>query len=224
MPYSFVFYPDPPNAPITVTPDAGGSYTSVPYIYTDGRQGQVAYLADNTPENQGALLAIAAVPGYEADEMRGFLRLYPDTMTARLEVDDKKLKPADAEPVPLPPGSSPLDIINAVYAQTQPQLWTHEGCGKFTEDCCAALHSQHSAYWGHIRKNPGQNQFNGHAVDAVQLALNVPGCNAGVYDIIYSSVSAEAKPAFNFAGPPEYDLWFYPAAENGEFPPAAAGR
>jgi hypothetical protein len=57
------------------------------------------------------------------------------------------------------------------------------------------------------------NQYNGHAVDAVQLALNVPGTAAGIYDIIFSSASAEAKPVFNMAGPPEYDLWYYPAVD-----------
>lgn len=212
MPYSFVFYPDPPTAPLTVTPDSGGAYSSVPYTFTDGRQGQVAYLADGTPDNQGAKLTITA-EGFEPWEARGFLRMYAEGMTARLEVDDAHLKPSAAAPTPPPAGSSPMDIINHVYATTQPQLWTLDGCGKFTEDCCAALHSQHSAYWGHIKKNPGQNQFNGHAVDAVMLALNVPGTAAGIYDIIYSSVSAEAKPVFNMAGPPEYELWYYPPAD-----------
>jgi len=220
MPYQFVFYPDPSSAPITLTPDSGGTYTSVPYIHTDGRQGQCAYVADATPENQGALLHVAA-DGYEPRDMRGFLRLYDDGMSARLEVDDVKLTPAAVEVAPPPAGSSPLDIINHVYATTQPQLWTHEGCGRFCEDCCEALHTQHSAYWGHITKTPGQNQFNGHAVDAVQLALNVPGCQAGIYDIIFSSVSAEAKPVFNYVEPPKYDLWYYPAAPLGDDAAAA---
>jgi hypothetical protein len=211
MPYSFVFYPDPSNASFVVKPDGGGAFTSVPYTYTDGRQGGCAYLDDNTANKQGALLQITA-DGYEPWEARGFLQLYADTMIARLEVDDANLKPLAAAPTPPPAGSSPMDIINHVYATTQPQLWTHAGCGKFTEDCCTALHNGHSAYWGHVRKTPGQNQFNEHAVDAVHLALNVPGCNAGIYDIIFSSVSAEAKPVFNLAGPPEFDLWYYPAA------------
>jgi len=214
MAYEFVFYPDPPTALVTVKPDAGGAYSSVPYTYTDGRQGQVSYVPDGTPNKQGAAVELVA-PDYETEILRGFLMLDADQGTARIQVDDKKMKHIGAPPTTTPPavGSSPLDIINHVYATTQPQLWTLDGCGKFTEDCCDALHAQHSAYWGHVKKDPGQNQYNGHAVDAVHLALNVPGCNAGIYDIIYSSVSAEAKPVFNLAGPPEYELWYYPAAD-----------
>jgi hypothetical protein len=213
MPYSFVFYPDPSSALLTVTPDSGGAYTSVPYVYTDGRQGQVAYIADGTPDNQGAKLTIAA-DGYEPVEMRGFLRVESASMLARLQVDDYKLKPAAATgggTPPAPAGSSPFDIIMHVYNTTHPQLWTVEGCGKFTEDCCTALHEQHSPYWGHVDKDPGQNQFNGHAVDAIMLVVNVPGTGAGIYDIIFSSASSEAKPVFNFAGPPDPDNWVYPA-------------
>jgi hypothetical protein len=77
------------------------------------------------------------------------------------------------------------------------------------------LHTESSGYWGHIAKQPGQNQYNGHAVDAVMLPLNIPGTAAGIYDIIFSSVSAEAKPVFNMAGPPEYEKWYYPAADAG---------
>lgn len=211
MPYTFAFYPDPPTAPITVTPDSGGTYTSVPYTHTDGRPGQCAYIADGTPDNQGATLTIAAVPGFAGADMRGFLRLYADTMTARLEVDDYNLAASAAAPAPMPPGSSPFDIIMNVFNTTQPQLWTVEGCGKFTEDCCDALHTTHSPYWGHVRKTPGQNQYAGHAVDAVMLVVNVPGTAAGIYDIIFSSASSEAKPVFNFAGPAEPELWMYPA-------------
>lgn len=219
MPYAFVFYPEPSSAPFTITPDSGGTYTSVPYVHSSGRAGQVAYVADGTPDNQGSVLRINA-DGYEPFEARGFLRVYTEGSTARLELDDYKLKPAAVQPGPTPPPSgpvNPLDVINRVYNETQPQLWTLAGCGKFTEDCCRALHTESSPYWGHIRKNPGQNQFNGHAVDAIMLALNIPGTAAGIYDIIYSSVSSEAKPVFNMAGPPEYDLWYYPEA-------SAAGR
>jgi hypothetical protein len=213
MPYAFVIYPTPVDATVTLTPDSGGSYTGVPYTHTSGRQGQVCYVSDGTPDEQGTTLNVSA-PNYLPERLRGFLVLDAADELARLEVDDVVLELAGAPaPTPPPAGSSPLDIINHVYATTQPQLWTLEGCGKFTEDCCDALHAQHSAYWGHVKKNPGQNQYQGHAVDAVMLALNVPGTAAGIYDIIYSSVSPEAKPAFNFAGPPEYDLWMYPAED-----------
>jgi hypothetical protein len=65
--------------------------------------------------------------------------------------------------------------------------------------------------WGHVAKNPGQNQYHQHAVDAVMLLANAGNTGAGIYDIIYSSASPEAKPAFNYAGPPDYNLWLYPA-------------
>lgn len=211
MPYEFVFYPDPPSAQITVTPDSGGAYTSVPYTYTDGRQGQCAYIADTTPENQGALLTIAA-DGFAPVEMRGFLRLYAEPMAARLEVDDYKLQPS-AAPGPTPPpvvgGNTPLEIINNVYATGQYNLRTHDGCGLFTEACCTSIHVSLDDNCGHIKKTGAQNQFNGHAVDAIQFRA---GEYYGVWDIITSSVSADAKPAFNGPGDADPTLWFYPAA------------
>jgi hypothetical protein len=215
MPYAFVIYPTPVDATVTLTPDSGGSYTGVPYTHTSGRQGQVCYVSDGTPDEQGTTLNVSA-PNYLPSRLRGFLVL--DTPNARLQVDDVALESAGAPPPTTPPSSgppTPFDIINRVYAETQPQLWTHEGCGKFTEDCCDALHVESSGYWGHVKKNPGQNQYNGHAVDAVHLALNIPGTAAGIYDIIFSSVSSEAKPVFNMAGPPQYELWYYPAADAG---------
>jgi len=217
MPYTFVFYPEPTTASVKLTPDSGASYTSVPYTHTSGRQGQVCYINDGTPDQQGATLDITA-DGYEADQFRGFLKLDTPSMSARLQVDDRKLKQSAAAPAPMPPGSAPFDIIMHVYNTTHPQLWTVEGCGKFTEDCCTALHEQSSPYWGHVDKDPGQNQWNGHAVDAVMLVVNIAGTAAGIYDIIFSSASSEAKPVFNFAGPPEPDKWVYPAdaAQRGD--------
>lgn len=215
MPYAFVFYPDPSTARVTITPDSGGAYSSVPYTHTSGRAGQVCYVTEGTPDQQGASLDIAA-DGYNGDHSRGFLVLDPEAMVARFQLDDRQLTPSNAQPGPTPPPSGPPDpfaIINRVYAETHPQLWTLEGCGKFTEDCCDALHAESSPYWGHVEKDPGQNQYHGHAVDAVMLALDIPGTGAGIYDIIFSSVSSEAKPAFNFAGPPEWDKWIYPAPE-----------
>ena len=218
MPYAFVIYPTPVDATVTLTPDSGGSYTGVPYTHSSGRQGQVCYGNDGTPDEQGTTLNVSA-PSYLPSRLRGFLMLDGDADTARLQVDDVALEASgQPAPGPTPPPSgppNPLDIINRVYADTQPQLWTQAGCGKFTEDCCTALHNESSHYWGHVAKDPGQNQWNGHAVDAIMLALNIPGTGAGIYDIIYSSVSSEAKPAFNLAGPPEYDKWIYPAQEAG---------
>ena len=214
MPYAFVIYPTPVDATVTLTPDSGASYTGVPYTHESGRQGQVCYVAEGTPDEQGTTLNVSA-PNYLPSRLRGFLVLDQADELARLQVDDVALESAGAPPPTTTPPTgppNPLDIINRVYAETQPQLWTHEGCGKFTEDCCDALHVESSGYWGHIAKQPGQNQYNGHAVDAIMLPLNIPGTAAGIYDIIFSSVSAEAKPVFNLAGPPENQKWYYPAA------------
>ena len=213
MPYAFVIYPTPVDATVTLTPDSGGSYTGVPYTHTSGRQGQVCYVSDGTPDEQGTTLNVSA-PNYLPSRLRGFLVL--DTPNARLQVDDVALESAGAPPPTTTPPSgppNPADICLRVYNETHPQLWTKEGCGLYVEDCARALNGEMSPYWGHVKKFEGQNQYNGHAVDAIHLALNIPGCNAGIYDIIFSSVSSEAKPVFNLAGPPEYELWYYPEAD-----------
>jgi len=107
--------------------------------------------------------------------------------------------------------SDPAGIVNWTYKHGTFNLGTKEGCGKFTEACCTNLHTTHSALWGHIRKSGAQNQYNGHAVDAVQLSSAVGGTNAGIYDLIFSTESPQAKPTFNPVGDPRPDLWYYPA-------------
>jgi hypothetical protein len=124
---------------------------------------------------------------------------------------DEKVCP-DPVPVPIPPQpdpTTPLGIIKQVYATGLYDLRTKEGCGKFTEACCTALHEKLSASYGHLRKSGAQNQYNGHAVDALQRL--VPMLESGVFDIIQSSESPEAKPAYNKAGDSEPDKWYYPA-------------
>jgi hypothetical protein len=119
-------------------------------------------------------------------------------------------------PIPTPPlfPSDPKGIIDLVYKIGKHDLSTKEGCGKFTEDCCKSLHDHHSKYWGHIRKSGAQNQFNGHAVDAVMLLSDsniTDNTEAGVYDLIIDSESPNAKPSFNFKHEPQPSLWYYPA-------------
>jgi hypothetical protein len=86
-----------------------------------------------------------------------------------------------------------------------------EGCGAFTEAACAALNEQHSADWGHIKKDPAQNQYNGHAVDAIMLRATAGVTTPGIYDIIMSTESPDALPAWSYKGPPDLALWYYPA-------------
>jgi hypothetical protein len=45
-------------------------------------------------------------------------------------------------------------------------LTSHERCGQFTEHCAPILFRL-DANFGHLKKDPGRTQYNGHAVDAV---------------------------------------------------------
>jgi len=216
MPYSYVLFPNPLDARAQLSPDSGVPVVGVPTTDDAGRPGQVCTVPDSTPSGHGATLELSA-PGYLPLRLRGFLLVDPSTQVARLQVDDYTLTPEPAAPAPgpTPPpttGGTPLEIINRVYNETRPNLATAAGCGKFTEDVCDALHAEHSQAWGHIAKNPGQNQYNGHAVDAVMLLGNAGGTTAGIYDIIFSSASPEAQPVFNYVEPPNYELWYYPAS------------
>jgi len=215
MPYRFTWYPTPlDGAVVTLTPDGAGPLTGSATTDDAGRPCHTCQLPDGTANGHGAQLDQTA-PGHLPQRLRGILYLLGD-QTAALQVDDCSLTPEPEAPAPPGPtdpttGGSPMDIIMRVYNDTHPNLTTVEGCGRFTEDVCDALHEQHSTMWGHVDKHEGQNQWNGHAVDAVMLLANAPDTGAGIYDIIYSSASPEAKPAFNYAGPPDYNLWVYPA-------------
>jgi len=72
---------------------------------------------------------------------------------------------------------------------------THAGAGRFTEYVIEHSGSE----WGHINKTSGQNQYNGHAVDAIMYRSPVPLYNGLQYqpvDIIFSVDSPEARPQF----------------------------
>ena len=212
MPYTFVVYPSPLSSRVTLTPDGSPPAQAVAYTDSEGRPGQVAYVGDEVVSGHGAALLVEA-NGHIPATLRGFLVLDEDAQRARLQVDDVTLTATPEPPPPDPelPDRSPQEIIGAVYDETHPNLATVDGCGKFTEDCCRALHLEHSAAWGHVDKDPGQNQYHGHAVDAIMLLNNHrDGTAAGIYDIIFSSASPEAKPAFNYAGPPNFADWVYP--------------
>jgi hypothetical protein len=223
MPYGLTVFPNPLDARVALTPDSGVQVVGTPTTDPAGRQGQVCNVPDSTPSGHGATLELSA-SGYLPLRLRGFLLVEPSNKVARLQVDDYTLTaeptaPPPTEPPPPQTGGSPMDIINRVYNETHPDLSTVAGCGVFTENVCTALHDQHSTMWGHIDKDPGQNQYNGHAVDAVMLLAPAAGTNAGIYDIIYSSASHEAKPVFNYVEPPNYEDWVYPAgaATRGAF-------
>ena len=60
--------------------------------------------------------------------------------------------------------------------------------------------------WGHILKTPGQNQYNGHAVDALMC---LAGPDNGIWDIVHDSVSPNASPQYIYKGPADPNLWYY---------------
>jgi hypothetical protein len=180
----------------------------------NGRDAHLLKIPSGTP-GQGALLKVSS-EGHSPFQVRGLL-VTPATGDAQFVLDDVRLVknapppgPSPQRPGPTRPVSAskdPLTIINEVFATGQHSLATKEGCGRFTEACCAALH-EINALWGHIRKVGAQNQFNGHAVDAIQL---LAGEGNGIFDIIFNSESPNAEPSFNRKGDPEPSLFFFPA-------------
>jgi hypothetical protein len=169
---------------------------------------------------QGGVLTVTA-PGHVSLRVRGIVAPSDSGGPAMFVFDDFGALAREAPPAPDPapprdPSQSPFDLINAVYHAGEFDLSTKEGCGTFTEAACTALNEQHSADWGHIKKNPGQNQWIGpsgigHAIDAVMLRATAGPTTPGIYDIILSTESPDAMPAWSYKGPPDYALWYYPA-------------
>jgi hypothetical protein len=119
------------------------------------------------------------------------------------------IAPAPPQPAPGPPHPEDAEgIVDWVYANQEHDLSTHEGCGQFIEACCTALHDYNSEAWMHDKRTPPQNNYNGHAVDAVQC---IAGQYYGMYDLIHDSVSDNAAPCFNRVGDPNPANAYYPA-------------
>lgn len=185
-----------------------GSYTTS----QDRNDALLFSIPDEVSNGNGARLRLER-RDYIPLEVRGILWLNVDG-TAILEVDDYHLQLKEVTPPPPPPPPFPMEpetIIKAIHSTGNYDLSTKEGCGKYTEACVIALHMGHSSVWGHIRKFGAQNQWNGHAVDAIMLLNGVGDTKAGIYDIIFNSESSGAKPSFQFKGGPNPDLWYYPA-------------
>ena len=89
------------------------------------------------------------------------------------------------------------------------------GRGAFTEAVVTALHDQ-DARWGHIRKNPGQTAYNGHAVDAA-VWKNPDGVTGEIIDFISGTPSGSGTYATwifdqpTGRRPANLALWYYPA-------------
>ena len=217
MPDLFIFS-TPAEAVVTLTLDSGAVIAGAAAT-KDGRAAHRLTIPSGTP-GQGSTLKVSC-DGFTPFEGRGVL-VPPAAGDAQFFLDDIRLvkaapvqQPQPAAPTPQTPTPGPIPttskdpqtIINAIFASGAHSLATKEGCGKFTEACCAALHTV-DPMWGHIRKSGAQNQFNGHAVDAIQL---LTGQTRGIYDIIFDSESPNAKPSFNRKGDPDAGLWFFPA-------------
>lgn len=211
-----MIFPTPLISLCQLQHDSGFSVDGVPDTDFNGRQGQSFTIPDGTPNGWGARLVISA-QGKVSLMQRGILYFNTST-TAAFFADDFVLSDVQIVYVPVEPDepdiepipTNPAAIINWVYATGSFDLETKSGCGQFTEACVKVLHVNNSVQWGLIKKFGAQNQYNGHAVDAVMLLNTAKGTPAGIYDIIFSSESPEAEPAFNFSGPPDVNLWYYP--------------
>lgn len=184
-------------------------------IHPSGRKGISWDVSSIGFDKNGARVTISNPDDYYDLSFRGILDLHYNGEIAGLIVDDCQLikkPPSPTPPQPQPPASNKaIDIINEVFNEHQFNLATKDGCGKFTEECCKRLHERNSPQWGHLRKSGAQNQYNGHAVDAIQLLVNSFDTTAGIYDIITDSESPNAKPALNFASNADPGKWYYPA-------------
>jgi hypothetical protein len=220
MPHKFQIYCSPLEARVTLRHDGGFVGVGVPNVDAGGRAGQFITIPDGVVDENGAEVTVEC-DGYTKMTVRGFLILRSDGV-ARHQVDDYYLVPSDVVVDPPDPGTeqpnpnaNPLDILNHVLNSGSFNLATASGCGLFMEAGCEELHKKMHPAWGHIKKNPGQNQFNGHAVDAIMLLVPSGGTAPGVYDCIQDSASPNAKLVFNYAGPVDNSLWYYPAAPLG---------
>jgi len=207
-------YSTPKEADVSLTLDTGVVLAGTACSANGRDDAHLIQLPAGTT-GQGGLLRVTC-DGYWSIEHRGLV-CPSDTGPATFMLDDVHLTEQSGVAPPVPPAgkpdpnADPFAIIKAVYEQGDYDLSTKEGCGTYTEAACMAIHGQHSLGWGHISKFEGQNQWNGHAVDAIMLLKSTPNTNAGIYDIILSTESPEAEPAWSYKGPPDSELWYYPA-------------
>lgn len=211
-----LIFPTPLDARCELIPDdTGKPIVGQPDVHVSGRPGQSFPIPDAVVHRHGGQLLLTGPKKVQVLQ-RGLLYREGDVwlfMADDFHLTDEKVCPPcpDPPPNPTPGPQTPFDRIKAIYKTGKYDLSTKEGCGKFTEACCADLHVNDSVDWGHIKKFPPQNNYNGHAVDAFQLLRNTKQTTAGIYDIVVDSESPNAEPAFNFKGAPEPSLWYFPA-------------
>jgi hypothetical protein len=203
-------YTTPPVSDVRLKLDNSSSeIIGMPGTYNGRADAHLLQIPAGTT-GQGAVLTINHA-GYLTFSNRGLL-IPSNTGPALFYLDDVHMvaepKPPEPPKPQPPPSTKPIDLINGVYATGLYDLSTKEGCGQFTEACCTSLHDWNNTQWGHIKKEPAQNQYNGHAVDAVMC---LAGPEHGIWDIIFSSASSDARPVYNRAGDAKPELWYYPA-------------
>ena len=221
MGYELIIFTDPSSAKGTLRLDNGIFLQSHDAVHSSGRKGIGFSIPEGAPNQNGCTLELTAIDKVGIKQ-RAILYLEP---FIGLLVDDYYMtdiiKPF---PVPVPPNpnpepvlKTPFQVIQAVYATGKYNLISKESCGLFTEACVTALHIGLSDNYGHLKKFGAQNQFNGHAVDAINLRTDYTDVNgavskAGIYDIIIESESISAKPAYNHAeGESTPDNWYPPS-------------
>lgn len=215
MANELIIYTTPPDAQVTLKLDLGDTIVGVPGTYNGRSDGHRLQIPSGAAQ-QGSDLKITH-EGYQEFFNRGLLVPGGAANPSVFFLDDVHLvvlpEAPPPEPPPIDPGtpspSTPLEVINGVYATGQFNLATKTGCGQFTEECCRQLAALWGGPpWGHVAKAAGQNQYNAHAVDAVH---SLYGSDHGIWDIITSSVSTSARPAFNRAGDSNPEIWRPPA-------------
>jgi hypothetical protein len=206
MANELVIYTTPPDATVQLRLDSGQTLTGTPGTYNGRTDAHLMHIPPEVTTGRGSELAISRA-GSVTFKNRGLL-VPSATGPAQFFLDDVHLVAEPTTPQPPTPGppssTDPLERIQAIYATGQYSLVSKEGCGLFTEAVATDFATFYGMFWGHVFKNPGQNQYNKHAVDAIH---SLYGEKAGIWDIITSSASTSAKPAFNRAGDVNPVIW-----------------
>lgn len=87
-----------------------------------------------------------------------------------------------------------FDTVQQVFNAGTWDLESTTGCGLFTEAVVRALR-QRDARWHHLKKNPGQNNYDGHAVDNGLYVVDAPALSIAV-DFVRGSAEAGATIAW----------------------------
>jgi hypothetical protein len=119
-------------------------------------------------------------------------------------------------PTPPTPGDAQApDMLTTLQAVYDAGTWdlseanedAADGRGAFVEVAVEALHAL-DPNWGHVRKDGAQNQYNGHAVDAINWK-RPDGLTSEIYDVVGGSGDL----VWNFidASAANLALWYFPA-------------